>query len=245
MERQKIKSDGKNSFFSNAGRFLWKRIGQVSLLVLVLIIASKAIFSYYTPFKFEMNEVIGDRGREMSPTAFLKIYFSTDQALLPYEPIRVKIQFLPASGNWVNYMRDTAKTVQIVFMDAHLTKSKINGIKSVKNYDEFNCENLPQNLMDLFADTRGGVVPLDRCPNNDSLFTGEAEIYYGEPGDHLVLLNPGTYNMPLSSKVQIGSSIDLNSKKTNDVIYILTALNLIFILYTEFFKKQDKTSPKA
>jgi hypothetical protein len=92
-----------------------------------------------------------------------------------------------------------------------------------------------------------GSLSFHNTPSAKQLYRGDAEIFYRNGEDfEMTLMFYHKYSKAdvsvlfqetLDSKIRIGSTADLLAKKTNNLLYVLTVVNILFIIFTTFRQK--------
>jgi hypothetical protein len=231
---------------------LKRNVALWALILLTIWMTYPKIINYWQPVYFEdTDELTSDTIRRADTThktdAFtkpspslnfieaIKIRFETERAFLPYEKIKVSAR-LGIFNKSLQEMPKRGDSLYLMFPFAQLTESSINKDNAFKTEDF--PDNIDPNLKLLISFNVYDATLLLRPTENANEYYGEAEIVYRKQGTYGMALfykyNPPPQN--LNIKIDIASNVEVMNKKTNDLLFILTVVNILFVIYTTFFK---------
>lgn len=225
-----------------SGNLVWKKIKSffklnwvlIGFIILAYFLIKNKLSAYLKPIKYEsVVEIARKDSTAFIREQFVHVKITTKSVFLPYEKIRVSAKLVILDSSFKQFAK--SKTKLLWFEGSQLTKNKINEendkLTPKPNDKLAKSSSL---FLDLAGKDNGRLLFL---PTTDpDIYAGEAEIIYTRPGTELVSIiylgRPKHILEPI--KMQIGSSVDLENKRTNDLLFIIAILGFLIAVYTGF-----------
>jgi hypothetical protein len=212
-------------------------IALLVIIILFCLITWHQITSYFTPVFYEENFGISNAGDTLdknSPPnnfAYFKIRVSTRSAFIPFEKVKLSVLFAEVDTALIRKTWNSVKIFQV--HEGHLTDAKINKESLDHKADATNLSGKAK-LMAQYA--AGDASFFLHSTDNPNEYYGECELTFYKEGKYPMTLSipdvSALYDLA-NYKIEIGSMVDTMNKKTNDLLFILTVLNLILWVYSE------------
>jgi hypothetical protein len=236
---------------SNALSWLRSHAALICLLLLIILFTYREFRNYYSRISYQFSETLSDTNSN-EQDSWIRFTISTQKAFLPFEKIRIDVVYFPSSSSYFELVK-TSKSMGILFENSEFTKNEINQ-GQITTYDK----NLPKerqvSAQFPFTTSPPGSIKLRNRPTSSGIFSGSAEIIYTNKGEYPIVLifadgdlTANDYNWSpnyikkqifLKTKISIDSYTEANTAKNNQLLYILTVVNILLVLYSEFFRKK-------
>jgi hypothetical protein len=221
--------------------WLKKHYGLVLFLIVSFALTYNELKDFYTPVSFDVFEYGTDSANPQAQY-FLRISFATKQAFLPYEKMHVHASLFFVDSGLIR-LADSSQKFGVIFEGSEFTENDINQ-NHISLYDKDKPLEDQRSASWPFFGEAPGSLSFHNTPTARQLYRGDAEIFYRNGADFGMILiffhkyakedESIPFQTVLKSNVRIGSTADLLAKKTNNLLYILTVVNILFIIFTTF-----------